>query len=118
MNIDKWVARVSNWKRQDAVEKPVEYHLAHVHEEVSEVFGALRLILKGTLPKRPKSKKALKNFNPYTHVWYGKDGKPEGFGIELADVILVCLFIAYVTGVDLEESMNIKMAYNEKRRAA
>lgn len=118
MNIDKWTARVSNWKRQDAAEKPVEYHISHVHEEVSEVFGAHRLILKGTLPKRPKTKKALKGWNPYTHVWFQKDGKPEGFGIELADVILVCLYIAYVTGIDLEQMMEQKMKYNETKRAA
>lgn len=108
----RWTARVSNWKKQDKIQKPLEYHIAHLHSEVSEVFEVLRLIQRDALP-------LFKNgTNPYAHVWMDKDGHPEGFGIELADVILVACYIASVTGIDLEEQMILKMAYNEEKRVA
>src|SRR3972149_4344260 len=38
--------------------------------------------------------------------------KPQGFPIELADIIIRVLDIAADLGVDLEQAINIKMAYN------
>lgn len=115
MNLSKWQARVSNWKKQDAVEKPLEYHIAHLHEEVSEVFGALRELYPHLAEMQAQG------VNPFSQIWYskreGRTDHPEGFGIELSDVILVALFIAEVTGNDIEAQMEIKMAYNETRRA-
>lgn len=116
MNLAKWTARVANWKRQDATQKPLDYHLGHLHSEVSEVFEINRGINHGK-PGKWQAPTEITTESPYQHVWYDRDGHPEGFGIELADVILVALFIASVTGVDIERCMEIKMAYNEGNRA-
>lgn len=45
----------------------------------------------------------------------GSDVKPEGFGVELADVMIRILDMAERFGIDLEDCINRKMAYNEKR---
>ena len=112
MNLRSWGARVSNWKKRGQ-DRPIEYHLCHLHEEASEVFKAWRILTAEpeTLPDMQGQ-----GVNPFRHTWYHK-GKPEGFAIELADVVLVALFIADVTGIDLEAAMEEKMAYNETRRA-
>lgn len=115
MNLADWGRRVANWKKTGAAQKPLSWHCAHLSSEASEVFEALRDIEDGKIDM-----KGLKGASPYSVVTMGeKDGHPhpEGFGIELADVILVALYIASVTGVDIEEQMEIKMAANEARRA-
>lgn len=117
MNLSKWTARVSNWKKQDAREKPLEYHIAHLHSEVSELFEVVRGINHGKQGAW-QAPEGITTESPFAHVWYGKDGHPEGFGIELADVILVALFIASVTGIDIEKQMELKMQFNESKRAA
>lgn len=45
----------------------------------------------------------------------GTTSKPEGFGVELADVIIRVADMAELYGLDLEEAINIKMAYNRTR---
>lgn len=116
MNLRNWGARVANWKKTGNTSRPIEYHIAHLHEEVSEVFGAWRDIT-GNIKLMDAIGRA--QTNPFGYVWYtGKnEDKPEGFAIELADVVLVALFIADVTGIDLEAAMEEKMAYNETKRA-
>jgi NTP pyrophosphatase (non-canonical NTP hydrolase) len=119
MNLSKWCGRVANWKKTGSAQRPIEWHIAHLHSEVSEVFEAFRDIQNGEVggfnydPEDPP-------FDPFSRIeWKNKEGHehPEGFGIELADVILVALYIAAVTGVDIEQMMEIKMHSNEKKRA-
>lgn len=113
MKISDWTARVANWKKTGSAQRPLEWHIAHLHSEVSEVFEALRDIQNGDVV-------VPKGFDAYSMVTIGKkkgEDHPEGFGIELADVVLVALYIASVTGVDLESMMEIKMTTNERRRA-
>lgn len=116
MNLKGWGARVANWKKTGSAQKPLEWHLLHLHSEVTEVFEALR-----DIQGAPGAvEKALSGHNAFAVVWDSeKDGHqhPEGFGIELADVVLVALYIAEVTGVDIEQMMEIKMQSNERRRA-
>lgn len=115
MNLQRWGARVANWKKTTAANKPIVWHVTHLHEEVSEVFGRLRDIENGNLggekfdPQDPL-------FNPFSYRWLEHE-HPEGFGVELADVVLVALYIAEVTGVDIEKEMEIKMKFNEEKRA-
>lgn len=45
----------------------------------------------------------------------GKLPKPEGFGIELADIIIRVLHMAEAFGIDIDRCMRLKMAYNETR---
>ena len=53
----------------------------------------------------------------YTDIFFndrvGK--KPEGFAIELADLIMRVLDIAELYKIDLEQAIKIKLAYNKTR---
>ena len=69
--------------------------LAHAHEEVSEAYKEIR---SGDLEAR-----------------LGPDGKPEGLPVEIADAIMVLLQMAYGLGIDIEDMMRLKMAYNRRR---
>lgn len=44
-----------------------------------------------------------------------KDGKPEGFPSELADIMIRLFDTAEDMGIDLETEIILKMSYNEKR---
>ncbi len=46
---------------------------------------------------------------------YYVDGKPEGIPIELADVAIRLLDACAYYGINLQEAINIKMAYNRTR---
>lgn len=111
MKLSKIGARYANTKRKDSTDKPLEWHLAHLHSEVSEVFASLRELqaLNGGSTNGPMA--------GFSTVLYGKDGHPEGFGIELADVVMVAAFIAETTGVDLEKMIEQKLAWSEGSKA-
>lgn len=49
------------------------------------------------------------------HFYYDVNGKPEGYGVELADVVLRVMDECWAQGIDLGEMMRIKHEYNEKR---
>ena len=69
--------------------------LALIHSEVSEALDDVR------------------NANMTMHV--GVTGKPCGFPTELADVVIRVLDLAESLGIDLEEAIEQKHAYNAKR---
>lgn len=69
--------------------------IALVHTELSEAVEAARE-------------------GKYT-LWTTADGKPEGFVTELADAVIRIFHIAGLMGLDLENAIITKMAYNEKR---
>lgn len=70
-------------------------NLALVHSEVSEALEAYR-------------KDGVRG---YVEV----DGKPEGWGSELADTIIRVCELAHMTGVDLALVTEQKMEYNRRR---
>ncbi len=49
------------------------------------------------------------------HVEREENGKPEGVGAELADTVIRCFDMAEYLGLDLEEVMTRKHAYNKSR---
>ena len=74
--------------------------LANAHGEISEANEEVR--------RNPPEK--------LREVWIDTDsGKPEGFGIELADTIIRLFDTASALGINLEEMIEIKHAYNQKR---
>lgn len=46
---------------------------------------------------------------------YWNDGKPEGFPSELADIVIRVGDLAEMLGINLQEAVAEKMAYNKKR---
>ena len=70
--------------------------LALIHAEVSEALEEYR--------------------NPEATAYLRfEEGKPEGFGIELADVVIRVMDLCAALGVDLEEMIQIKASYNKSR---
>lgn len=50
-----------------------------------------------------------------TEHWYGKDGKPEGAGSEIADILIRTLELGHILNIDVQACVVEKMAYNEHR---
>jgi NTP pyrophosphatase (non-canonical NTP hydrolase) len=50
-----------------------------------------------------------------TEVFYGPGDKPDGFPIELADIVIRVFDLAEHYGLDIERAIKIKMAFNETR---
>jgi NTP pyrophosphatase (non-canonical NTP hydrolase) len=71
--------------------------LSLIHSEISEALEEWR------------RHKAL------DEIYYSDGGKPEGFPIELADAIIRIGDLCERYGIDLEEALRIKMAFNESR---
>jgi len=49
-------------------------------------------------------------------AWTAKGGKPEGVGIELADVLIRTLDLMYALQIDPEEMVRLKHEYNQSRQ--
>ena len=73
--------------------------LALIHSEVSEALEVYRL----------KGKDSLKE------NWLDEKGKPEGFTVELADVIIRIADLCGEFGLDLESALTTKLSYNQTR---
>lgn len=74
-------------------------YIGNIHGEVSEAWEEIR----------------KKDFSP-TRIYYReKDGKPEGLGMELADVIIRCMDTAEALDIDLEKCIDEKNRFNKTR---
>lgn len=70
--------------------------LALIHAEVSEVLE--------------------ENRRGRHEIWYTEEGKPEGEPVELADILIRVGDYAGMKGIDLEEAIRIKLAFNKQRQ--
>ncbi len=50
------------------------------------------------------------------HFQWGDEADPDALAEELADVALYLLQLAYLTGIDLEQAIADKLAYNYTRK--
>jgi hypothetical protein len=71
--------------------------LCLVHSEVSETLEAFR---DGMAPDE---------------IVFSDEGKPEGIPIELADAVIRIADMCCAYGIDLQEAIEVKLAYNETR---
>lgn len=78
-------------------QRPAAEHLANLHAEVSEAWEEYR---KG---------------HPLDHIYFREDGKPEGFPVEIADVVIRCLDMADAIGIDLARVIRMKHIFNKTR---
>lgn len=73
--------------------------IALIHSEASEALEEYR------------------NGQPLTAIRMDERGKPEGFGVELADILIRVFDLAGRNGINMAECLKMKMAYNATRPA-
>ena len=83
----------------DLPDRNVPELLALIHSEVSEALEAYRI----------KGKDNLGD------IWHSSAKKPEGFTVELADVLIRIADLCAEFNLDLEQALVEKMAYNKTR---
>ena len=85
------------WDQPDNPDS-VPAKLALVHSEVSEALEEYR------------------NGKPLSEIYFREsDGKPEGFVVELADVVIRIADLCGRYGLDLETAIDIKAKFNDSR---
>mgnify|MGYP001578016616 CR=1 FL=1 len=97
-SLQAWAHRVDKEKGWWEGERPIPECLALIHSEVSEALEEYRD------PVRPLSE---------THL--NLEFKPEGFPIELADIVIRVADLADHLGISLSAAVIEKMRYNETR---
>lgn len=88
-------AKNSGWHTDDP---DIPERLCLIHSEVSEALQEAR----------------KHEFDP-TNIYVGKNGKLEGFPIEIADVVIRCMHLCEMLGIDLEDAIREKNDFNKTR---
>ncbi len=91
--INDWSNGLGWW--ENAEQQSIPTKLVLIHSEVTEALESWR---NGEEPD-------------FVHP----DGKPDGWGVELADVIIRCLDLATQHGLNMEDMLLRKMMYNAGR---
>lgn len=85
------------WPEGDDDVNNIPEKLALIHSEISEALEEYR------------------DYEILSEIRHAADGKPEGFGIELADAVIRTLDLAEYLGIDMMKAIEMKMAYNKTR---
>ncbi len=91
--INDWSTGLGWW--EDAEQQHIPTKLVLIHSEVTEAFESWR--------------------NGEEPDFLQPNGKPDGWGIELADVVIRCFDLATQQGLDMEDMLLRKMSYNAGR---
>lgn len=94
-------AETKGWSNPD---RPFSEWIALLHTEISEAYEEYRD------NHEPNEIYYSTNFSKYRNT-----PKPEGVPIELADLAIRLLHMCHAYGIDLEDAIETKMAFNEKR---
>lgn len=89
--------------------------LALIHEEVSEALGEIRSGHEAGEVYYRMPDKTISATQMHDQDYGEPLGKPEGFGVELADAVIRIADLAYLTGIDLEALVLEKAEYNATR---
>lgn len=113
---DDWPTEVAGIKvSQRELGLWITEKLALIHEEISEALGEIRSghepgHVYYRMPNKSVSESQIRR------TWDGApEGKPEGFGVELADAVIRIADLAYLTGIDLPELILEKHEFNATR---
>lgn len=79
-------------------ERSIPEVLCLIHSEISEALEEYRV-----------------NPSGLSDIVFGPDDKPEGFAIELADVIIRTFDLCADLCIDIEDAVRVKMMYNATR---
>ncbi len=102
--INDWSNGLGWW--EDTEQQHIPTKLVLIHSEVTEAFESWR---NGDEP-------VYQSHDPeQTKVLGDLPGKPDGWGIELADVVIRCFDLATQQGLDMEDMLLKKMMYNAGR---
>lgn len=94
------IAEEHGWHEDRDEANFIPAELVMIHSEVSETLEEYRNTEYGA---------SINSFR------IGKNSKPEGFGIELADIVIRVMNLAEELGVDLASEIMTKMHYNTTR---
>lgn len=111
MDIHKWAKRKGWWELPAKLQELVDGD-----DEIAQWVGthviAAKLLL--VVSEVCEAFEELRNGHSIIET-YEHEGKPEGFGIELADAGIRLLDLAEWCKLNTEQMMRIKMAYNDTR---
>ena len=129
MTIQEWMNKIYSWAESKGWHDTplvIEKELMNFHSEISEAWEEIR---KGHSIKEyyyvDKDVATDVDDKPYMieidnttviKTSYASQGiKPEGFPIEIADLVIRIFHSCKYHGIDLEKYIELKMAYNETR---
>jgi NTP pyrophosphatase (non-canonical NTP hydrolase) len=111
--MNEWAEKIYEWCEQKGWNKDLVLGnmIANLHTEISEAWEEIR---NGHAPQEvyyPIIPESLTGDD--TLLVQSK--KPEGFPIEIADLVIRVLHLCKVYGIDIDKMVELKMAYNETR---